>query len=239
MRRLVAVAVESGALVLVAGCCTAPSTKPLEGVAVSKIIDQIKQDLASSSVADLKVGDGTVKACGDDNGKPLVLMRAADPPSVTLKLSTAKAIDVTGDVGVAKLPVLSVLFSADVSYEYKRQETAEQDVTFSILRPTKPNGDPLIVVVPAAQYSQLGQLINEAEQGVLAANHDLHPCLQLSKLSVNILVDVTRTVGANGSVGFALLYSVSSKNTKANELKNQIQVDLTYDKNNPAAFRDQ
>jgi hypothetical protein len=35
-------------------------------------------------------------------------MRAADPPTVTLKLSTAKAIDV-GDVGVAKLPVLSVL----------------------------------------------------------------------------------------------------------------------------------
>jgi hypothetical protein len=237
MRKLVGVVVGGGALALASGCCTTPSSKPLEGVAVSKVIDQIKQDLANSSVADLKVGDGTVKACGDDNGKPLVLMRAADPPSVTLKLSTAKAIDVTGDVGVAKLPVLSVLFSDDTSYEYKRQETAEQDITFAILRPTKPDGDPLIVAVPPDKYSPLGQLINEAEQGVLAANHDLHPCLQLSKLSVNILVDVTRTVGVNGSVGFALLYSVSAKSSNANELKNQIQIDLTYDKNSGAAFK--
>jgi hypothetical protein len=238
MPKFVAV-LSAAALVCATGCSTVPSTKPLEGVAVSKVIDQIKQDLANSSVADLKVGDGTVHACGDDKGQPLVLMRAADPPAVTLKLSTAKAIDVTVDAGVAKLPVLAVLFSADVSYEYKRQETAEQDITFLILRPTKKNGDPLIVAVPPDKYSPLGQLINDAERGVLAANHELHPCLQLSKLSVNILVDVTRTIGANGSVGFALLYSVSTKNSHASDLKNQIQIDLAYDKNSAAAFEDQ
>jgi hypothetical protein len=190
-------------LTCLVGCSAVPSTKPLEGVAVSKVIDQIKQDLANSSVANLRVGDGSLHACGEDTGKPLVLMRAADPPTVTLKLSTARAIDITGDAGVTK------------------------------------EGDPLIVAVPEINYSQLGKQINEAELGILGANHELRPCLQPTKLSVNVLVDVTRTVAANGTVGFALLYSVTAKTSRSNEIKNQIQVDLAYDKNTPAAFTDQ
>src|SRR5271168_3984965 len=43
-------------LVYLTGCCSVPSTKPLEGVAVSKVIDQIKQDLTNSSAANMKVG---------------------------------------------------------------------------------------------------------------------------------------------------------------------------------------
>jgi hypothetical protein len=46
-------------------------------------------------------------------------------------------------------------------------------------------------------------------------------------------------VAANGTVGFALLYSVTAKTSRSNEIKNQIQVDLAYDKNTPAAFTDQ
>jgi len=225
-------------LVYLTGCCSVPSTKPLEGVAVSKVIDQIKQDLTNSSAANMKVGDGKVKACGDDSGKPLVLMRASDPPTVTMKLSTAKVIDVTVGGGVSKLPVFGVLFSADASIESKRQETAEQDITFAIVRPTNKAGDLIPVAVPESQYSDLGKLINEAELGVLGANHELRPCLQLTKLSVNVLVDVTRTVAADGSIGFLLLYSVTAKGSHSNELKNQIQVDLAYDKNTLAAFDD-
>jgi hypothetical protein len=214
----------------------------LEGVAVSKVINQIKQDLANSSVANLQVGDGSVHACGEDKNKSFVLMRDADPahaPTVTLKLSTARAIDVTGDAGVSKLPVFAVLFSADASYEYKRQETVEQDLTFTIIRPTTKQGDPLTMVVPESAYSQLGKAINEAELGVLQADHELRPCLQPTKLSVNVLVDVTKTTGLNGGVSFLLLYSVTAKTSRSNELKNQIQVDLTYDKTTPAAFKDQ
>lgn len=218
-------------------CCSTPSMKPLEGVAVSKVIDQIKQDLANSSVADFKVGDGTLLACGDDPKQPLVLMRAPDPPTVTLKLSTARVIDVTGDAGVSKLPVFGVLFSADASYEAKRSVTVEQDLTFAIIRPTTKVGDPLLVAVPPEKYSELGNAINEAELGILGANHEVRPCLQPTKLSVNVLVDVTKTVAANGTVSFLLLYSVTAKTSVANELKNQIQVDLAYDKNTPAAFR--
>jgi hypothetical protein len=221
------------------GCCSFPSTKPLEGVAVSKVIDQIKQDLTNSSIANIKVGDGKLKACGDDSGKPLVLMRALDPPTVTLKLSTAKVIDVTVGAGASKLPVFGVLFSADASVESKQQETAEQDITFANVRPTTKAGDVVPVAVPESQYSDLGKLINEAELGILGANHQLRPCLQPTKLSVNVLVDVTRTVAADGTVNFLLLYSVTAKASHANELKNQIQVDLAYDKNTPAAFDDQ
>jgi hypothetical protein len=224
-------------LASLSACCTTPSMKPLEGVAVSKVIDQIKQDLVNSSVADIKVGDGSVHACGDDPKKPLVLMRAADPPTVTLKLSTARVIDVTGDAGVSKLPVLGVLFSADASYESKRSTTVEQDLTFAIVRPTTKEGDPLIVAVAPEKYSDLGKAINEGELGILGANHEVRPCLQPTKLSVNVLVDVTRTVAANGTVGFLLLYSVTAKTSLANDLKNQIQVDLAYDKNTPAAFQ--
>jgi hypothetical protein len=223
-------------LAFLTGCAVIPP-KPLEGIAVSKVIDQIKQDLANSSVANLKVGDGTLKACGDDSGKPFVLMRALDPPTVTMKLSTVKAIDVTAGGGVSKLPVFAILFSADTSYESKRQETAEQDLTFAIVRPTTKAGDPLPVAVPESKYSQLGKLISETELGILGANHELHPCLQPTKLSVNVLVDVTRTVAADGTIGFALFYSVTTKASRSNELKNQIQVDLAYDKNTPPAFQ--
>lgn len=218
-------------------CCTTPSMRPLEGVAVSKVIDQIKQDLSNSSVADFKVGDGSLHACGDDPKQPLVLMRAPDPPTVTLKLSTARVTDVTVGAGVSKLPLLGVLFSADASYESKHSETVEQDLTFAIIRPTTKAGDPLLVAVPPEKYSELGKAINEAELGILGANHEVRPCLQPTKLSVNVLVDVTKTVAADGTVGFLLLYSVTAKTSLANELKNQIQVDLAYDKNTPAAFK--
>ena len=220
-----------------AACSTTPSMKPLEGVALSKVVDQIKQDLANSSVADFKVGDGSLHACGDDPTKPLVLMRATDPPTVTLKLSTVRVIDITGDTGVAKLPVLGVLFSTDASYEAKRSTTVEQDLTFAIQRPTTKQGDPLLVAVPPERYSELGKAINEAELGILGVNHEVRPCLQPTKLSVNVLVDVTKTAAANGTVGFLLLYSVTAKASLANEIKNQIQVDLVYDKNTPAAFK--
>lgn len=218
-------------------CCTTPSMKPLEGVAVSKVIDQIKQDLSNSSVADFKVGDGSLHACGDDPKQPLVLMRAPDPPTVTLKLSTARVTDVTVGAGMSKLPLLGVLFSADASYESKHSETVEQDLTFAIIRPTTKAGDPLLVAVSPEKYSELGKAINEAELGILGANHEVRPCLQPTKLSVNVLVDVTKTVAADGTVGFLLLYSVTAKTSLANELKNQIQVDLAYDKNTPAAFK--
>jgi hypothetical protein len=224
-------------LLVVLSACTTPSTRPLEGVAVSKVINQIKQDLAASSVADIKVGDGSQHACGDDPNKPLVLMRSPDVPIVTLKLSTVRVIDVTGDAEVSKLPVLGVLFSVDASYENKRAETVEQDLSFAIVRPTTKAGDPLLVVVPQEKYSELGRAINEAELGILGADHEFKPCLQPTKLSVNVLVDVTRTVGANGTVGFLLLYSVTAKTSVANELKNQIQVDITYDKTSAAAFK--
>jgi hypothetical protein len=225
-------------LACLCGCSAMPSTKPLEGVSVSKVINQIKQDLAKSSIANLKVGNGSVHACGEDN-KPLFLMRDPDPdhaPTVTLKLSTAHAIDVTTDVGVAKVPVLSVLFSADASYESKRQETIEQDITFAVLRPLTKDGDPMIVAVPAGEYSELGKAIDEAEMGILAADHEQHPCLRPSKVSVNVLVDITRTTAANGTVGFALLYSVTVKTSRSSEQKNQIQVDISYDKTTAAAF---
>jgi hypothetical protein len=224
-------------LACLCACSAGPSTKPLEGVAVSKVINQIKQDLANSSIADIKIGDGSVHACGDDK-KPLVLMRDPSPdhaPTVTLKLSTARAIDVTTGAAIGKLPVLSVLFSADASYESKHQETVEQDITFAIVRPTN-GGDPPIVVVKPEAYSRLGKEINEAELGILAADHELQPCLIPTKVSVNVLVDVTRTVAVNGTVGFALLYSVTAKTSRSNELKNQIEVDLSYDKTSPAAF---
>jgi hypothetical protein len=222
-----------------AGCSIAPPTEPLEGVAVSKVIDRIKQDLAKSSVANLRVGDGSLRACGDDRSHPFFLVRAADDPTVTVKLSTARAIDVTGDVGIAKLPVLSVLFSADTSYEAKRQETVEQDITFAVLRPKNGQGDPLPVAVPESKYSQLGTEINEAELGILGTDHGLLPCLRPTKLSVNVLVDVTRTTAVNGTVGFDLLYSITGKASRADELKNQIQVDLAYAKDTPAALNGQ
>jgi hypothetical protein len=218
------------------GCALIP-TKPPEGVAVSKVIGQIKQDLSHSSVANSSVGDGSLSACGDESGKPFVLIRASDPPpTVTLKLSTAKAIDVTAGAGLSKLPVLAILFSADASFEYKRQESAEQDITFAVIRPTNKNGVSPPVVVPPDQYSELGKLIDEAELGILGANHEVQPCLQPTKLSVNVLVDVTRTVAADGTVGFALLYSVTAKGSRADEFKNQIEVDLAYDKNTPYGF---
>jgi hypothetical protein len=223
-------------LMNLSSCATTPSMKPLEGVAVSKVIDQIKKDLVKSSVADIQVGDGKVRSCGE-NKTPFVLIRDANQaPTVTLKLSTVKAIDITGDAGVAKVPVFSILFSADASYEYKRQETVEQDITFNIVRPVLKGGDPVVVVVPPESYSELGKAINEAELGILAADHEEHPCLQPSKLSVNVLVDVTRTTGVNGGIGFALLYSVTAKSSHSNELKNQIQIDLAYDKKTPAGF---
>ncbi len=169
----------------------------------------------------------------------MLIRDGSQPPTVTLKLSTVKAIDVTGDVGVAKFPVLSILFSADASYEYKRSEAVEQDITFNIMRPLLKGGDPVVVAVPPEHYSDLGKAISEAELGILAADHEEHPCLQPSKLSVNVLVDVTKTAGLNGGIGFALLYSVTAKSSRSNELKNQIQVDLVYDKKTPAGFTSQ
>lgn len=91
------------------GCACMHASQPSEGVAIDKVINQIKQDLAKSSLANLAVGDGSIRACGDDN-TPLTLMRDANtPPAVTLKLQTVRTVDVTGDVGVAKIPVLAVL----------------------------------------------------------------------------------------------------------------------------------
>jgi hypothetical protein len=217
------------------GCACMRPTKPAEGVAIEKVINQIKQDLTKSSVANIIVGDGSINACGDEK-KPLTLIRdEATPPVVTLKLQTVRTVDVTTDAGVSKLPVLGILFSADASYEYKRQNTVEQDLAFIVLRESV-GGHSLIAPVKPADYSTLGKEIDEAETAILKADHTARPCLRPSKLSVNVVVDVTKTVAVNGAIGFALLYSVSIKNVHSNEQKNTIVVDLTYSPKTGAAL---
>lgn len=94
------------------------------------------------------------------------------------------------------------------------------------------------MVAPDA-YSALGKEIDDAEKGILKADHLLRPCLRPTKLSVNVVVDVTKTTTINGTVGFALLYSVSAKDVHSNEQKNQVVVDLTYSPSTGAALRQQ
>jgi hypothetical protein len=217
------------------GCACMRPTKPAEGVAIEKVINQIKQDLTKSSVANIIVGDGSINACGDEK-KALTLIRdEATPPVVTLKLQTVRTVDVTADAGVSKLPVLGILFSADASYEYKRQITVEQDLAFNVVRESV-GGRSLVAPVKPADYSMLGKEIDEAETAILKADHTARPCLRPSKLSVNVVVDVTKTITVNGAIGFALVYSVSGKDVHSNEQKNTIVVDLAYSPKTGAAL---
>jgi hypothetical protein len=156
---------------------------------------------------------------------------------VTLKLAASRTIDVTADAGVSKLPVLGVLFSADASYESKQQDSTEQDITFTIKHQKAGGGALVAVNHPDQGYSELGKLINEAELGILGADHTLQPCLQPAKLSVNVAVDVVRTTAVNGGVSFLLLYSVTGKASSASDNRTQIQVDLSYAKDTPAGLR--
>lgn len=62
---------------------------------------------------------------------------------VTLKLQTVRTMDVTADAG----------------YEYKRQNTVEQDLAFTVVRESV-HGSPLVAPVKPAEYSTLGKEID-------------------------------------------------------------------------------
>jgi hypothetical protein len=222
---------------LAGGCTCFQARQPLEGVAVEKVINQIKHDLEHTSLSNEVVGDGKIPACGEDGGKPFVLIRDRDTlPKVTLKLQTVRTVDVTGDIGAAKLPVAAILFSGDFSYENKRQVTREQDLTFDVVLAKDAKGKVIQTPVPSSDYSALGKEIDGAEQGVINTDHALSPCLRPKQLTVTVIIDVTRTTTVSGGVGFLVLYAATAKSARSTEQKNQVIVDLTYSKATPAAL---
>jgi hypothetical protein len=210
----------------IAGCSFLQPKQPLEGVPLEKVINQIKQDLAGTNLSDSTVGGEDVAACGKPEKRFILIRDPKKKPKVTLKLQTVLATDATASAGIAKSPLSAVLlFSGNVSYESKRQVTREQDLEFTIL--------PQIMSIDPQSFSALGKEIYEAEQGILKADHMLTPCLRPTHLSVSITLDVTRTIEADGTIGFKILYSTTAKDVHSTEHKNQVIVDIDYDVDTP------
>ena len=217
------------------GCVSPPSNTVLDGVPIEKVIAQIKADLAKTNIASRTISGTGVSACGA-SGKSFMLIRSKDTtkqPTVTVKLQSVDGTDGTASASVGKLPITPVvLFTANVSYEEKRLVTREQDITFNVL-PEPIASDQK--EMPENDMSEIGKEIFQAEKGVLHSDHGLKPCLQPTHLEVSITFDVTRTKEADSTVGFLLLYSIAGKESLSGEKKNQIVVDINYDKDTPPA----
>ena len=81
----------------------------------------------------------------------------------------------TGEIGIAKLPVAAILISGDFSFEDKRQVTREQELVFDVIRPDDTEAHVIQAPIDPKDYSPLGQDIGDAEQGIIHTDHALSP----------------------------------------------------------------
>ncbi|WP_155419360.1 hypothetical protein [Chromobacterium subtsugae] len=209
------------AILLLSGCCSlnSPVSGKAEGVPIAQVINQIKMDLAGINMISTSAGMPSISC---DGRSPNLTLRRINPV-VTMKLQTVVGQDSTVTASINKSPLSVILFSGDVGYEQKNVGTAEQDIVFSIPEPTN--------VSLGVKLSDLGLLIDQAEQGIFASDHTLKPCLLPNKFSAAIKFDVTHNVNVDGSAGFKVLYSVGGKYIHTTESVNILQIDFDYASN--------